>query len=106
MGLLEKLVFILSFGFSKICQTCSYLQLGTKKTFVLFLEVLCDSHFLLIFFPHRLTVHCHKCIFHMNNTTDLVGTVKFVERISYQNDTSENISKKWHLLFSIPSWSV
>ena len=45
-----------------------------------------------IFLTH-LTMHCLECLFHMDNHMDQVGTVTFVERISRQNSTSENICK-------------
>ena len=45
-----------------------------------FLQVFNDSHFLLNNFPHI----CLECLFHMDNHIDLVGTVKFVEKLVNQ----------------------
>ena len=54
-------------------------------------------------FPH-LTKHCHKCLFHMDNYMNQVGSVIIVERISRSSCTSKNIKKKNHLGF-FGSWS-
>ena len=51
-----------------------------------------------VFFTH-LTMHCLKCLFHMNNHIDQVGTVNPVKIISRWNGPSGNI-KKNHL----PLW--
>ena len=60
--------------------------------------------FLLEIFSRLLTLHCLKCLFHMNNHIDKVVNVMFVEKVSIWNVTSENISKKSTWLFWVPSW--
>ena len=44
-------------------------------------------------FSKVLTMHCPKCIFHMN-FIDLVGNVMVVKTVSRWNNASENICKK------------
>ena len=97
MGLLEKLFISLSFGFCKISPNCWYLLLESKKVF--FLQVFHNSSFLLEKLSTHLTMHCLKCLFHIINHIDLVGTVTFVERISWQNCTPENIGNKGTCFF-------
>ena len=53
---------------------------GNQTKMVFVLQVFNDSHFLLNNFPHI----CLKCLFHMDNHIDLVGTVKFVEKLVNQ----------------------
>ena len=50
--------------------------------------------FLLETFSTLLTLHCPKCILHVNIHMDKVINVMFVENISIWNVTSETISKK------------
>ena len=52
------------------------------KKMALYLQVLGDSMFFLEIFPTHFTMHCPKCLFHMDNHIDQVGNVMFVEIIS------------------------
>ena len=54
--------------------------------------------FLLELFSTLLTLHCLECLFHVNIDIDQVVNVMFVENISIYNVTSENISRKKHLI--------
>ena len=49
----------------------------------------------------HLTMHCPICLFHTDNHICLLGTLIFVERISWQNGTPENIIKKDTSFFNI-----
>ena len=94
MGLLE--ILFISFGCCKICQKCQYLQLGTKNKFSdFFLSIPWFSFF------YWKTFHTfdNECLFHMDNHIDLVGSVTFVEKISWQKGTLENIIKKGTYFF-------
>ena len=77
-------------------------HLKPKKSSV-FLGILLFS-FLLETFSTLLTMHCLKCLFHMNKHINKVVNVMFVENVSMWNVTSENISKKSTWLFWVPSW--
>ena len=61
--------------------------------------------FLLELLSTLLTLHCLKCLFHVNIHINKVRNVMFVENVSIWNVTSENISKKRILLFLVLSWS-
>ena len=63
-----------------------------KKFGAFYVGVLLLS-FLLEIFTTLLTLHCPKCLFHVNIHIDKVINVMFVENISIWNVTSENISK-------------
>ena len=65
-----------------------------KKCGAFFVSVPWFSFFIEKLSTH-LTIHCLKCLFHMDNHIDFVGTVTSVERISWQNGTSENIIGSW-----------
>ena len=88
-----KLDISLRFGFCERCLKYWNLQTGTKKTCVFFVGVPLFS-FLLETFSTLLTLHCPKCILHVNIHIDKVINVMFVENISIWNVTSENYSKK------------
>ena len=60
--------------------------------------------FLLEIFSTFLTLHCLKCLFHVNIHIDKVINVMFVENVSIWNVTSENISKKITWLFWVANW--
>ena len=92
----------LSFGFSKMFWKLLYLCLGTKKNHVLFLQVFRFSQFSLEIPSTHLTMHCHKCLFHMNNHINQVVSGMIVERTSRPICTSKNIEKKstWVFLVS------
>ena len=57
-------------------------SIGTKKVWCLFCTCSAILTFVLKKPTTHLTMHCFKCIFHMDNHIDLVGTVLFVEQIS------------------------
>ena len=67
---------------------------GNQKKFGAFLASVPWFSLFIVKLSTHLTMHCLKCLFHMDNHIDLVGTVTFVERISWGNGTSENIWKK------------
>ena len=58
--------------------------------------------FLLETFSTLLTLHCLKCLFHMNSHINKVVNVMFVGNVSRWNMTSENISKKSTWWFLVP----
>ena len=58
--------------------------------------------FLLEIFSTLLTLHCPKCLFHMNNHINQVVNVMFVGKVSRWNVTSENICKKSTCFFLVP----
>ena len=72
-----------------------------KKTSAFFASVLWFS-FLLEIFSTLLTLHCPKCLFHMNDHINQVVNVMFVGKVSRWKVTSENISKKSTWLFLVP----
>ena len=69
-----------------------------KKSSAFFVGVWLFS-FLFVIFSTHFTLHCLKCLFHLNNHIDKVENVMFVEKVLIWNMTSENISKKTLNLF-------
>ena len=69
---------------------------------VTFLPAFPDSIFLLKNFSHVGQCIDLNVFFHMDNHIDFTDTVTFVKRISGQNGTSENISKKALAFFLVP----
>ena len=72
-----------------------------KKPSAFFANVFWFS-FLLEIFSTLLTLHCLKCLFHMNSRIKQVVNVIFVANVSRWNATSENISKKSTWFFLVP----
>ena len=58
--------------------------------------------FILEIFSTLLTLHCLKCLFHMNSHINQVVNVRFVGKVSRLNATSENISKTSTWFFLVP----
>ena len=73
------------FGFYKMCLKSWYLQLETKKKYVLFLKVFRDFLFFLEIFTTLLTMQCPKCLFHIDNHIDQIMCVTFVEKVPRWN---------------------
>ena len=73
MGVLEKWVVSFNFVFSMKRLKCWYLYLKTSQNFMHFLQVFCDSFFLLENVSTDWTWHCLYCLFHMENHIDPVS---------------------------------
>ena len=100
----NKLPFVLSFGFCKICLKFWNLQIGTKKQSA-FIACVLWFLYLLKIFSTLLTFLCLKCLFHMNYHIDKVVYVMFVKAFFFWwNVTSENICKIATNFFVVSCW--
>ena len=75
---------------------------GDQKHLVIYLQVSCDSFFLLKIFSTPLTMHCPNCLFYMDNHMDQVRNVMFVEIGSRWNGSSENICRNSNKICLVP----
>ena len=59
----------------------------------------CDSPSFLEVISTHFTMQCFKCIFHMDNHTDMVGAVTFVDLKKIKWYTQKHLLKKSHYFF-------
>ena len=82
MEVLEKPVTSFNFVFYIKCLKCRYPQYKTQKKHMLF-NVFCEFLFSLKNISTPLTLHCPKCLFHMDNHMDPVSQCHTHESIKW-----------------------
>ena len=79
---MRKPFIILSFGFLKCFENFDIFDLRPKNIMCLFCKCSVFSQLSLEIPSTHLTMQCHKCLLHMENHMNLLGSVIGVDRIS------------------------